>query len=90
MKSIQFLDQTQELIDQVRNSFKTFCYKINWFIKKVWIEGREPKGETKITIHDVKDAGKSWDQKINEVIARMQAIKADIFVVSALDEVACK
>ncbi len=59
-------------------------------IDLVWIEGRPDKPKSEIKIHDVKYAGKSWTEKMDEVISRMKAISADIFVVTALDEVACK
>jgi hypothetical protein len=48
----------------------------------VWI--REPKGTSEIKIHDIYYAGKTWNQKIDDVISRMRTSQADIFVVTGM------
>ena len=50
----------------------------------VWIDEREPKGTSEIKIHDIYYAGKTWNQKIDDVISRMRTNQADIFVVTGM------
>lgn len=59
-------------------------------IDEIWTQdqGRPEKPNFNIMIHDILFAGKTWNEKINEVKERMAQVSADIFVVTALDEVA--
>lgn len=59
-------------------------------IDDIWpSDERDEKLPTKIMIHDVIFAGRTWSEKVNEVKRRLLSDNADMFVVTALDEVAC-
>jgi Xaa-Pro aminopeptidase len=58
-------------------------------IDLVWVDERPLKPKTKIEIHDIKYAGLSWQQKMDKVIERLKLARADVFVVTALDDIAC-
>ena len=70
-------------------------YKIDFIdlqqdlIDLIWLDDRPPKPNTKIEIHDIKYAGLTWQQKMDKVLEKLKSVRADIFVVTALDEVAC-
>lgn len=49
---------------------------------------RDPKPNSKIQIHDIKYAGLTWQDKIKMVAQKIKDNGADVFVVTALDEVA--
>ena len=51
----------------------------------IWIDGREPKGTSEIKIHNITYAGKTWSQKMDDVISRMRTNQADIFVVTGIE-----
>lgn len=60
-------------------------------IDQIWTkaEGRPEKPNTPIKIHDIKYAGRTWIQKVDDIRARITQQGADLFVVTSLDEVAC-
>lgn len=57
-------------------------------LDKIWTD-RPAKPNSKIMIHNMTFAGRSWKEKIQDTLDRIKNI-ADIYVVTALDEVACK
>lgn len=54
----------------------------------VWTEDRDPKGTSPLKIHEVEFAGLTLNEKMNQVITRINSNQANIYVVTALDEVA--
>jgi Xaa-Pro aminopeptidase len=56
-------------------------------IDEIW-KDRPAKPNSTIFIHAVEYSGKSWQDKMKDVLERMKNV-ADIFVITALDEVAC-
>ncbi len=62
----------------------------NDLIDEVWpSDERTPRSSNPLEIHEIRYAGKTVQQKIDLVIERMNQTSADIFVVTALDEIAC-
>ena len=57
-------------------------------IDHVWGNDQPPRPENAIVPLELEFAGISWEQKIGEVREQMLKKKADILVLSALDEVA--
>lgn len=57
-------------------------------IDEIW-KDRPAKPNTEIIVHTIEYCGKSWQDKIKEVLDRMKNV-ANIFVITALDEVACR
>jgi Xaa-Pro aminopeptidase len=56
-------------------------------IDRIW-ENRPEKPHTKVIIHDLKYAGKSREDKLQEVINEMKSMRADHYVISGLDDIA--
>jgi hypothetical protein len=60
-------------------------------IDQVWpASERAKEPNTEIYIHDLNYAGLNLTEKIKLVQAKIVEAKADIYVVTALDDVACK
>lgn len=58
-------------------------------IDLIWPADERPaKPNTEIKIHDFKFSGKSWQNKVKDVQKKLEENEADLFVVTALDEVA--
>ncbi|XP_023223653.1 probable Xaa-Pro aminopeptidase P [Centruroides sculpturatus] len=59
-------------------------------IDEIWIEsnGRPHQPSGKIFIHQLIYAGKTWEEKINELRKEIRANEADCIIVTALDEIA--
>ena len=59
-------------------------------IDKVWLDSeRAKRPNTEIYIHDIFYAGLTLNEKIKLVQAKIMEAKAEVYVVTALDEVAC-
>ena len=59
-------------------------------IDEVWPADERPtKPSSQIYIHDIKYAGRTWAEKVQLVQARIKNEGADLYVVTALDEIAC-
>ncbi|XP_076058847.1 xaa-Pro aminopeptidase 1-like isoform X2 [Oratosquilla oratoria] len=55
----------------------------------VWPDSeRPPYVQDQIIIHELEFAGKKWEDKADEVRAKLEELNADVLVVTALDEVA--
>lgn len=67
---------------------KKFTYEVNEdLIDMIWTD-RPAKPCTEVILHDVKFAGKSREDKIQEVVNEMTNLDADYYVISSLDDIA--
>ncbi|KAK7081922.1 Xaa-Pro aminopeptidase 2, partial [Halocaridina rubra] len=61
-------------------------------VDEVWgndnVTSRPPYAEDEVFIHDVTYAGRSWEEKVDDVRAEMLAQDADLIILTALDEIA--
>ncbi|XP_042895284.1 xaa-Pro aminopeptidase 1 isoform X3 [Parasteatoda tepidariorum] len=51
-------------------------------------QGRTPESVAHITVHDIKYAGKSWEDKMKELLKILNAKNVEGTIISALDEIA--
>jgi Xaa-Pro aminopeptidase len=59
-------------------------------IDMIWPADERPqKPKTDIYIHEIKYAGRTWQEKVQLVQTRIKNEGADLYVVTALDEIAC-
>ena len=60
----------------------------NDLVATIWTD-RPANPSKPIDIHDLKYAGENWKSKLDKTIAKIKETGSDMFVVTALDEVAC-
>jgi Xaa-Pro aminopeptidase len=67
---------------------KEFSYEANEdLIDKIWMD-RPEKPCTDVILHDVEYTGRSREEKLSQVVAEMNTIGADHYVISGLDDIA--
>lgn len=68
----------------------TFHADSSNLIDDIWNipQGRTPESVSHVFIHDVKYAGKSWSEKVEELKGKINGMGASCIIITALDEIA--
>lgn len=67
----------------------TFVSPNEDLIDLIWVNNRPEKPNSELIIHEPQFTGKNFADKLKQVQEKLKANNADVFVVTALDEVAC-
>ncbi len=81
--SLQYFKELKKCLENKEISFEIMEDLIN----SIW-KNRPEKPCTDVILHDTKYAGKSREDKLDDVVKEMKALGADYYVISGLDDIA--